>query len=272
MEAPGREFPPSWTSAYELSRGEGETTLRESFGSVQPTQLEPAPDYKAHSWVFEQFVLKTATPIFDKTTEEGARFRIYRLGSIEVRTLQVDEAEEKVVNVWSIRSSNHANPSMKSDQVADDEKIVKITHFVERIPTDTSRTEDKTIPGHRFYVVVETAAGNVIVTEKLDDTVTFQINPKDVEDRNSLAKTICSEDCADRSISVLDLKHLQAQQHVATRRASLYETHTVKPLTGKKYVERVMEKVLGDKEQRRKALQKQLTPPEKLLVSTAIGR
>merc|ERR1719198_1587028 len=193
METPGREFPPSWTSSYELLRGEGEGEL--SSGTV--------------------------------------------IGSIEVRTIQEIDKEETVAVVMSIQLSNKSNVA-KEEKVKDEEELAKITHFVEQIPIDTPSAEDQKRDQHRFYVVVETAIGNVIVTEKLDhSTVTLQENPRDLAIRNSLAKTVCSEELS--GTTVLDLKNFKAKE--------LQE----RSLTCKKYAEGVVDKMLGrDPQQKQK--------------------
>merc|ERR1711988_1224692 len=49
---------------------------------------------------------------------------------------------------------------------------------------------------YQYYVVLETEAGGMIVTERLHNgTVLFhEENPADVTDRNSLAKALCVKD------------------------------------------------------------------------------
>merc|ERR1719198_378357 len=247
METPGREFPPSWTSAYELLRGEGEGELSSGtvIGSLQPGQLQVRTDYKSQAWVFEDFVLKNHVPVFDKTTEEGARFRIYRIGSIEVRTIQEFGKEETVAVVMSIQLSNKTNVA-KEEKVKDEEELAKITHFVEQIPINTPSAEDQKRDQHRFYVVVETAIGNVIVTEKLDhSTVTFQENPRDLAIRNSLAKTVCSEELS--GTTVLDLRNFKAKE--------LQE----RSLTCKKYAEGVVDKMLGRDPQQKQQISSKMS-------------
>merc|ERR1712046_173781 len=206
METPGREFPPSWTSAYELLRGEGEGELSSGtvIGSLQPGQLQVRTDYKSQAWVFEHFVLKNHVPVFDKTTEEGARFRIYRIGSIEVRTIQEHAAKEAIRAIFSIKAVNQesSTPCQRADNA---EKLLKVTEYVDRALESTAKDLSKV--NRRFYTVAETANGNVIVTEKTrEGRLTWIENPKDLEDRNSLAKTICFEDCTQTNTTVLDLK------------------------------------------------------------------
>merc|ERR1712048_1108518 len=66
------------------------------------------------------------------------------------------------------------------------------------------------------YVVIETDCANKLVTEMLQDrTVLLSENPKDLEDRNSLAKVIrFSEHCSrvDAIVTVGDLKAYRSKQ------------------------------------------------------------
>jgi len=62
-------------------------------------------------------------------------------------------------------------------------------------------------------VVLETEAGHSIVTEKLPDGMaTWQEDPKDLEDRNSLAKVLRSADCGHAGVLVRDLKAFQMRE------------------------------------------------------------
>merc|ERR1712060_322120 len=67
--------------------------------------------------------------------------------------------------------------------------------------------------GHSSYVVLETEEGHSIVTEKLPDGMaTWQENPQDLEDRNSLAKVIRTTGCAADGASVRELKGYQMKE------------------------------------------------------------
>merc|ERR1712039_509295 len=70
---------------------------------------------------------------------------------------------------------------------------------------------------HHSYVVLDTQQGHQIVTERLEDgTVTWEENPADLEDRNSIAKFIRSSDVNQNS-TVGDMKHYQVEQaHIHT--------------------------------------------------------
>merc|ERR1719230_1662293 len=111
-------------------------------------------------------ILKTASPVFDKTTEDGARFRIYRIGSIEVRTIQEHTAKEAIRAIFSMKAVDQesSTPCQRADNA---EKLLKVTEYVDR--SFESTTKDLSKVNRRFYTVVETANGNVIVTEKTQE-------------------------------------------------------------------------------------------------------
>jgi hypothetical protein len=79
---PGSLFPLSWKPTFEVaaeSKREGALVL--------------CPEYLTQESTLKQ-LLKDSVPIFDKSTEEGMRFRIYKAGSLEVRTTQDFEGSE----------------------------------------------------------------------------------------------------------------------------------------------------------------------------------
>lgn len=173
MDNPGPLFPLSWTS---------------SIGAVRAAESQPQgvlharPQYTGESAALLQQVLQSSAPSFDKTTEEGLRFRIYRLGSLEVRTLQELAGSESVGAVFtkeshtSEESQHHANEK---------DKISKVTEYVE-----CARASDSDgLRNWRYYVVLETIGGQKVVTECLKDgKVTWDENPAYLEDRISLSK------------------------------------------------------------------------------------
>merc|ERR1719242_2049323 len=137
--------------------------------------------------------------MLDKTTEEGIRFRMYKIGSLDVRTTQEDNSKEIIGAVFSIRSSTSSSTSQ--EHIQDHDKIVKVTEHVEA-------AQHNAVYCHS-YTVLKTVHGDVIVTEKLKDgTVTWEENPVDLEDRNSLAKCIRSWDCshAKAIVTIGDMK------------------------------------------------------------------
>lgn len=176
---PGPLFPYSWNSSYEINRDS------QADGSL----LKPRPDYLAQASMFDH-VLKSAKPVFDKQTEDGLRFRLYKFGTLDVRTTQAHGGEEVVGAVFSTRPSADATATRRSVQA--DEKITKVSEYVQAMGEDAADALSR-----RSYIVLETAEGNVIVTEKhRDGKITWEENPEDIEDRNSLAKFIRSSACS----------------------------------------------------------------------------
>mmetsp|Transcript_35688 Transcript_35688/g.81090 ORF Transcript_35688/g.81090 Transcript_35688/m.81090 type:complete len:282 (-) Transcript_35688:113-958(-) len=92
-EEPGALFPASWASTVKL--------LCED--EKKDGELQARPDYKAQAQLLEQS-LKAMAPIFDKVAEDGARFRIYKFGSLDVRTIQEQSGEEALGAVFSVRA------------------------------------------------------------------------------------------------------------------------------------------------------------------------
>jgi len=168
MTSPGSLFPASWTPSFETNKSDARQGV-----------LCPRPEYAGE---LLQQVLTTSAPIFDRITEEGLRFVIYRLGSLEVRTTQDADGEETIGAVFSIcPKATTAN----NKQIQEKDKIVKSTEYVERSKGSSVN----------YYVVFDTEKGQKIVTECLrDGTVTWEQDAGNVEDRNSLAKVTRSSD------------------------------------------------------------------------------
>ena len=78
---PGLEFPRSWTSGFQLELdGHVPVTAPTKFGL---SKIEIDDDMKN---TLLADVLPSAAPEFEKMTEDGGAFRIYRIGSLEART------------------------------------------------------------------------------------------------------------------------------------------------------------------------------------------
>lgn len=162
-------FPSSWTDSIKIAK---EKKANSMFHSV---------DFKNHAVVLEQ-ALKSAEPAFEKSTEEGTKFRVYKFGSMEVRSTQEADGKEIIGAVFSIRAQSKAGIS----QTNAEEKIEKVTEYVENAAQS-----------RRSFVVLKTESGNSVAIEKLmDGSVTWQDNSTDLEDRMSLAKVIRSDDCS----------------------------------------------------------------------------
>jgi len=223
---PGPLFPSSWKDLIEIERAQGKAC-----GLPQENELQERSDYKAEAHMFDH-LLKSAIPEFDKSTEDGMRFRSYKVGSLEVRTTQKLNADEIVGVVFSMLASTQAPAQdQQSRQVKDHERISKASVYVAR---DQQWSEY-----HRYYLVLETDAGNKISTEMLwDGTVAWHENPAGLEDRNSLAKAFRSKECRG-SVTVDDMKRFQGH---STRRRKVGAFHS----SGKRYAQVACDRALGD--------------------------
>merc|ERR1712113_54812 len=76
----------------------------------------------------------------------------------------------------------------------DSERIVKATQYVEKASAGRLHC--------CYYVVFETESGCKVITEMLPTGAAWKANPKNGEDRNSLAKVISSSDCGNPGATV----------------------------------------------------------------------
>lgn len=168
--------------------------------------LHLRPEYKEQV----QPLLQSAMPVFDRKTEDGTRFRLYKLGSIEVRTTQEHDEEETVGAVYSTADVAKAS----GRKAHDNEKIIKVTEYVES-PTGKVACAKTLLESCNFFVFLETERGNVIMTEKLEDgNATWEHNPLTLEVRRSAAKVLNCADCHLFSAQVADVKaHCLSNRH-----------------------------------------------------------
>jgi hypothetical protein len=191
LDSPGRLFPRSWALSSETSKIQDR---------IPHSSLQERHDLDAQDL---NYVCRSAAPLFEKSTEEGRVFRIYRLGSLEVRTTQEPNGQEVVGAAFSIRAPVSSSDLPAGQNVTDGQMIRKATEYVEIL----RGTEDRQC---QYYVMLETTKGEKILTElTCTGRITWQENPKDVDDRNSLAKVTRSAECA-AGVSILDLKNFQA--------------------------------------------------------------
>jgi len=193
---PGPLFPSSWLASFEISR---QAVLPPRTAS----NLQPRPDYEAQAAVFQQ-ALRDATPAFDRSTEDGLRFRVYKVGSLEIRTTQEHDGCEAIGAVFSVRRAPEGSESRKG--VQESEKVTKVTEYIEGSGEGATDEESR-----RSYIVLETEKGNVLVTEKrADGTIAWQENPDDLEDRSSLAKFVRSCPCSPQKKAQVTVKDMLA--------------------------------------------------------------
>jgi len=200
MDRPGHVFPESWTSDFQLENGQTQMPVAEGRSMCALTERF---EYQAQGTEMLKDALKTAVPIFDKFTEDGMCFRIYRLGSLEVRTFQEIQCEVVIGAVFSLQDPK-SSASSRTCKVEEEEIITKATEYVERA-----------VAGHRrYYVVLETEAGQQILTERhRDGRVSWEAYPENLEERNSLAKVTRSKAClAATSIRDLDMHAMSISQ------------------------------------------------------------
>jgi hypothetical protein len=206
MTNPGTSYPASWSSGtlvgFEASRASA--PVREATERPQAA-LHERPEYKGTAAMILLEVMKSSAPIFDKLTEERMRFRIYQMGTLEVRTVQMVDCEEEVGVVFSIRSPT-SKGGRKGERIHEQEKIVKATEYVETAFASTFSTEEKSCVPCRYYIVLETEGSHKIVIERASSgKVLWDEDPDDIEDRNSLAKvTRVKPACA--GLTVRDIK------------------------------------------------------------------
>jgi len=226
---PGPLFPSSWKDLIEIERARAPGKV---VGTPQKGTLHERADYKAKAHMFDH-LLKSGAPVFDKSTEEGIRFRAYKIGSIQVRTTQEPNADEIVGVVFSTSASAQARTQSKHGQkLKEDEQIVKATTYVER---------DAKYPlYHRYYLTLETEVGNMVVTEMLrDGSVIWNENPADLEDRNSLAKVFRSKECQGKGVTVKDMRGYQRKGVEHKRMSPLHST-------GKRYAQGAYDRARGE--------------------------
>jgi len=208
---PGSLFPSSWTPAYKIARKE----------STRAQELSPRPEFAAQVTTLLH-VMKSLTPTFDKCTEDGMRFRIYRKGSIEVRTTQEHDAEEVVGVVFSVGCE-------QSQGIEDDEKVVAATEYIEPLCDGAGKDA-----AWGYYIVLRTEYGNTIATQLLQDgSVAWESNPSNLDERNARASVVRASDCHNAAEDV----------RVGVVKGDLTKEHSC---TGKRYVQRAYSRVGGE--------------------------
>merc|ERR1712048_1551979 len=187
MDNVGPLFPATWTSPL----GIGNLPLPQKHH-----ELHTRPGYCTNTRM--QHVLRSSIPVFEKSTEDGTKFCIYQVGSLQVRTTQEHDGQEIIGVVFSSHASVQRSGPHGNQSAGEVDKIVKVTQYVEA-------TNDASL--HRFYVTFETESGNFLVAEQFSHAkLALAENPTDLEARNSMAKVICSVDCQEAGICVKDAK------------------------------------------------------------------
>lgn len=207
VDSPGTCFPASWTPSVEVARGD---VLAQAGDGRRKSSMRSRPEYcKGEAAALLQEVLSTVTPTFDKLTEDGERFLIYQVGSLEVRTTQDVFGKENIGAVFSRFLQVDAEDAKISQKISGQEQIVKATMYVERACVILLNAPNFSF---HYYVVLETEKGRMIVTERLSDgQVSWNEDAADVQDRNSLAKVMHSTDRSPQ-ITVNDIRIRQSSE------------------------------------------------------------
>jgi len=205
---PGPLFPVSWAPSSEISQ-QGQAGSSHVLVS-RSKSLQPRPDYFADA----PRLLRSTDPSFDKSTEDGTRFRIYQISSLEVRTTQDHDGEESVCAVYS---SITASSKGCQDSIAETERISKAKLYVERAGSSTATAGHqewalgKPPPHKRFFTVLETVCGHHVLIELLDDgKIRWSANPRDLETRGSLARVVRVSGC--HGVTVGDMMEHRGKQ------------------------------------------------------------
>ena len=221
----------SWTSRFQIEKD----GLAPKTEASNKTGLVKVEIDKAYSASLVRDVLPTAAPEFQEKTEDGTCFRIYKIGSLEIRTTQERFAEEQIGVVYSSRAPTW-NLTATSQELSEREKVVECKVFLEAAEGDVMGKQ----PYH-LYLMCITANKNIIVTEKLANGSTiFLVNPKSLEDRNSLAKQLFKSDCVEQA-TVKDVKTHQInfnkifEEGVSLSVRKQYVKSVFKQLTGKTF-------------------------------------
>jgi hypothetical protein len=193
MSSAGPLFPASWTAKLEIAKGHG--------SAAPAAHLRARPEYVVEAPMLEQ-ALETTSPVFDKKTEDGTRFRMYRLGSLEVRTTQEHDGKEVIGAVFSQVSADGKQGRGKVGPA----RVLKVTEYVERACESSKKC-------YRLFIMLETEQGGAILTEQLaDGSIAWSENPADLEDRRSLAKVSRTADCRSAGVTSLELKSYLQQE------------------------------------------------------------
>lgn len=220
ISQPGDLFPHSWRVGFDIANGH--SAIMAAAERPHGT-LQERPEFRGQTSDLLLEAMKSTAPVFDKSTEEGCRFRIYQMGSLEVRTIQDFDSSEEVGVVFSVRVPA-AKGGAKGERIQESARISKATEYVERVWDEDSNNR------WHYYLVLETQSGQKIVTERLrNGRLTWLEDPDDLGDRNSLARATRSKD-ATNALTVRDMKAYYMAMEADVRAVS------VSPSVCKRYV------------------------------------
>eukprot|EP00435_Cladocopium_sp_Y103_P016762 s2202_g4.t1 len=150
---PGPEFPRSWTSGFQLELdGKVPVTAPTKFGLSKieiDDFMRSCPELTGKNLLED--VLPSAASEFEKTAEDGAIYRIYKIGSVEVRTIQETDGPETICVVFSSGAASWEANSTKPDDRIEKEKLSKCKMYVEAVEHEASNGR----VGCNFYLVLD---------------------------------------------------------------------------------------------------------------------
>lgn len=192
---PGSLFPSSWTPQFRI----------EGHDVVHRRCLHPHPDFREDVPRLEK-ALEILSPVFDNVTEDGVRFCIYHMGSLEVRTARELNGKELIGAVFSSTSYPKFLPA--EGESLQEVRVAKVTRYVERAHLGSSALGERRplAAQSHYYIVFESDCGEAILTEKRrDGTVVWERNSSSLDARNAAAKVVSSSTCSDSSLRLRDL-------------------------------------------------------------------
>eukprot|EP00408_Alexandrium_pacificum_P062060 CAMPEP_0171168378 /NCGR_PEP_ID=MMETSP0790-20130122/7679_1 /TAXON_ID=2925 /ORGANISM="Alexandrium catenella, Strain OF101" /LENGTH=1106 /DNA_ID=CAMNT_0011633215 /DNA_START=47 /DNA_END=3367 /DNA_ORIENTATION=+ len=160
----------------------------------QAVRLHARPEYAAEA----ANMVKNSAPRFCKSTEDGVRFCIYQLGSLEVRTVQELGSAEVVGAVFSSQEPGKAPTSATGlwSTIARTDKVAKAVLYVEH-----------DVEAARYFATLETDHGDAIMVDMLrDGSLTWTESPTDLEARKAQAKALRAAECSSADVAVGELR------------------------------------------------------------------
>jgi len=151
---PGSLFPSSWVQNINLEKVSGtqHPTAKASEGLRKVDPKEASSNLN-----LDRVLSSRVLPTFDKTTEEGHRFRVYRWGKYIVRTVEEPTSAHRIVAVFEkkdVPSPSVGQPLLTSSLIAN------ITEYVELGDTTASGSDY-----YQQFLVVDTACGGTVEVE-----------------------------------------------------------------------------------------------------------
>lgn len=182
----GPLFPSSWASTVELAGAE-----------AKEAPLHPRPELQAQPELLEE-LLDGAVPAFDRRAEDGVRFLIYRLGSLEIRATEAAGETRVIGAVFSVRAKT-APPTARGVSLPDAEKIVKVTEYVEAAAHGKMQCH--------YFVVLHTEQGHRVLMERLaNGMASWSENLAALDDRVALARVMDSADTRGLGVTVATMR------------------------------------------------------------------